>query len=185
VLLAVEELWRSLPHDVTNALAAAATARAGAPPDGGPGTCGASGGSPPGAAGGRVDGVRFYDDSKATDPHATVAAVSAASTSVVLIAGGRNKGLDLGAGRSVARLRAVVAIGEAAPTSRRPSPAVRPVGPPRPWTRPWHRRRGWPARATSCCCRPGCASFDWYGSYAERGDDFARAVVADAIGSAP
>jgi len=29
---------------------------------------------------------------------------------------------------------------------------------------------------------PACASFDWYGSYAERGDDFARwvrAVVAD------
>ena len=23
---------------------------------------------------------------------------------------------------------------------------------------------------------PACASFDWYGSYAERGDDFARAV---------
>ncbi len=25
---------------------------------------------------------------------------------------------------------------------------------------------------------PGCASFDWYRSYAERGDDFARAVHA-------
>ena len=24
---------------------------------------------------------------------------------------------------------------------------------------------------------PGCASFDWYGSYAERGDDFTRAVT--------
>jgi UDP-N-acetylmuramoylalanine--D-glutamate ligase len=23
---------------------------------------------------------------------------------------------------------------------------------------------------------PGCASFDWYGSYGERGDDFVRAV---------
>ena len=26
---------------------------------------------------------------------------------------------------------------------------------------------------------PGCASFDWYGSYSERGDDFARAVTAE------
>jgi UDP-N-acetylmuramoylalanine--D-glutamate ligase len=25
---------------------------------------------------------------------------------------------------------------------------------------------------------PGCASFDWYGGYAARGDDFARAVRA-------
>ena len=31
---------------------------------------------------------------------------------------------------------------------------------------------------------PGCASFDWYRSYAERGDDFARAVRAR-IGGGP
>ena len=31
---------------------------------------------------------------------------------------------------------------------------------------------------------PGCASFDWYGGYAERGDDFARAVRAS-IGARP
>jgi UDP-N-acetylmuramoylalanine--D-glutamate ligase len=30
---------------------------------------------------------------------------------------------------------------------------------------------------------PGCASFDWYGSYAERGDDFARAVRAELAGA--
>jgi UDP-N-acetylmuramoylalanine--D-glutamate ligase len=28
---------------------------------------------------------------------------------------------------------------------------------------------------------PGCASFDWYGSYAERGDDFARLVREQGI----
>jgi UDP-N-acetylmuramoylalanine--D-glutamate ligase len=26
---------------------------------------------------------------------------------------------------------------------------------------------------------PGCASYDWYRSYGERGDDFARAVAAE------
>ena len=30
---------------------------------------------------------------------------------------------------------------------------------------------------------PGCASFDWYGSYAERGDDFARLVRAHVGGA--
>jgi UDP-N-acetylmuramoylalanine--D-glutamate ligase len=31
---------------------------------------------------------------------------------------------------------------------------------------------------------PGCASFDWYGSYGERGDDFAR-VVGELTGQQP
>ena len=31
---------------------------------------------------------------------------------------------------------------------------------------------------------PGCASFDWYGSYAERGDHFAR-LVREMIGDLP
>ena len=41
-----------------------------------------------------------------------------------------------------------------------------------------HRGRRARSPATWCCCRPACASFDWYESYAARGDDFAREVDA-------
>jgi len=61
-----------------------------------------------------IERVTFIDDSKATDPHATLAALEELDR-VVLIAGGRNKGLDLGElTEATARLRAVIAIGEAA-----------------------------------------------------------------------
>ena len=61
-----------------------------------------------------ADGVDWYDDSKATTPHASATAVRGFDR-VVLLAGGRNKGLDLAPLGEVARhLRAVVALGEAA-----------------------------------------------------------------------
>ena len=63
---------------------------------------------------GERDGVRWIDDSKATAPHATLAALRGFD-SVVLVAGGRNKGLDLTAlAEAGPRVRAVVGIGEAA-----------------------------------------------------------------------
>src|SRR2546421_12638309 len=64
---------------------------------------------------GEANGVRWYDDSKAPNPDATLRAV-ASFDSVVLIAGGRNKGLDLSVLASEAsRVRGVIALGEAAP----------------------------------------------------------------------
>jgi UDP-N-acetylmuramoylalanine--D-glutamate ligase len=174
----VEELGRALPHDIANGLAAAATALAG-------------GASIEGVRRGLLDfrglphrvalvgeagGVRFYDDSKATTPHAAATAV-AGFESVVLIAGGRNKGLDLRVlAASAGPIRAVVAIGEAAPEVAAAFVRVRPV------TRAGSMDEA--VRAAIDAARPGdavllspgCASFDWYGSYAERGDDFARAV---------
>ena len=174
----VEELARALPHDIANGLAAAATALAG-------------GGSVEGvrrallefrglphrvALVGEAGGVRFYDDSKATTPHAAATAV-AGFESVVLIAGGRNKGLDLRAlAESAGPIRAVVAIGEAAPEVAAAFEGVRPV------TRAGSMREAVRTAVDLACpgdavlLSPGCASFDWYGSYGERGDDFAHAV---------
>ena len=125
---------------------------------------------------GEHDGVRYYDDSKATNPHATASAL-AGFEHVVLIAGGRNKALDLGGLRTHStRLRAVVAIGEAAGEVEAAfSGAVSVVR-----AASMHDA----VRAAAELARPddavllspACASFDWYESYAARGDDFAREV---------
>ena len=85
-----------MPHDIANALAAAATASVvGATTEG---ISDALRNCRPGAHRvqrvATIDGVTYFDDSKATTPHATVAALRSVEAAV-LIAGGRNKGLDL------------------------------------------------------------------------------------------
>ncbi|WP_334144067.1 UDP-N-acetylmuramoyl-L-alanine--D-glutamate ligase [Rhabdothermincola sp.] len=181
VLLAVGELGRALPHDVTNALAAAATAlAAGAAIDAVREVLRDFRGLPH-----RVElvgewtGVRWYDDSKATVPHATVAAVSGFE-SVVLIAGGRNKGLDLAAmAEAGPRLRAVVAMGEAAPEVRGVFAAICPVVEVDTGIEDVVARAAELARPGDVVLlSPGCASFDWFGSYHERGAAFQDAVRA-------
>ncbi|HEX5938059.1 MAG TPA: UDP-N-acetylmuramoyl-L-alanine--D-glutamate ligase [Actinomycetota bacterium] len=123
-----------------------------------------------------VGGVRFVDDSKATNVHATAAAIEAAGDAV-LIAGGRAKGADLTPLRDhAASLRAVVAIGEAArevvavfegavPTSIAGSieDAVRDAY---AVARP----------GDAVLLAPACASWDQFSGYAERGDRFAAAA---------
>ena len=174
----VGELPRSLPHDVANALAAAATALEG-------------GATPSGVATalrdfrglphrvelvGEAGGVRYVDDSKATAPHATLAAL-AGFDPVVLIAGGRNKGLDLSVlAEAAPRLRAVVAIGESAPEIRQAFAGSVPVFEEASMPEAVERARCVADEGDVVLLSPACASFDWYASYAERGDDFAAAV---------
>lgn len=118
------------------------------------------------------DGVAWVDDSKATNPHAALAAVSA-YPSVVLIAGGRNKGLDLTPVVTAPNVKAVVALGEAAAeiNAVRPSPvastmaeAVAIAG-------------GIAETGDTVLLAPGCASFDMFDDYGARGDAFASAVI--------
>jgi UDP-N-acetylmuramoylalanine--D-glutamate ligase len=180
-LLAVDLLPRSLPHDVANALAAVAAADAvGASADGA--RLALTGFvSLPHRVSLVVDagGVRWYDDSKATNPHAALAAIRGFE-SVVLLAGGRNKGLDLGALTEARdRIRAVVAIGDSAPDVVRAFEGVgTPVQTAPTMDAAVHLASRFARPGDAVLLSPGCASFDWYANYAERGDDFARAVHA-------
>ena len=177
-ILSVDQLPRALPHDVTNALAALATAHsAGADLEACAQALREFAGLPHRVElVGEAGGVRWFNDSKATTPEAVLAALSGFD-SVILIAGGRNKGVDLGRLSAAAdRVRAVVAIGEAAAeveAAFSPDTAVA-------------RAESMDEAVTRAAClarsgdvvllSPACASYDWYGSYIERGEDFTRAV---------
>ncbi|MBI2168961.1 MAG: UDP-N-acetylmuramoyl-L-alanine--D-glutamate ligase [Actinobacteria bacterium] len=178
VIADVSELHEARPHDIGNALAASAAAlAAGATLHGVVAALRAHEGLPHRLTlVGEAGGVRWYDDSKATNPHATLAALSGFD-SVVLMAGGRNKGLDLSVLASAAdRIRHVVAFGESAPeleavfAGRCPAERVASMG----------EAVAAAARVAvpgdSVVLSPACASFDAYSDYAARGRDFTAEV---------
>lgn len=179
----VGTLRRALPHDVTNALAsAAAVLETGLASVEHVATALGSFAGPPHRIEhvADVDGVAWYDDSKATSPHAAGVAI-AAFDHVVLIAGGRNKGLDL---RPMAampeRLRGVVAIGEAADDVAAVFAGGPTVVTAESMAAAVEQARRLALPGDTVLLSPGCASWDWYpeGGYAARGDHFAGLVRA-------
>ncbi len=144
---------------------------------------------------GRVDGVAYVDDSKATNAHAAAASLAAfGEGSVVWVAGGLAKGAtfdDLVRTRRD-RLRGVVLIGvDRAPLRdalARHAPDVPVIevaaGETEPvMTRAVHEARrlaaGAPAGVpVTVLLAPASASMDQFASYAARGDAFAAAVLA-------
>jgi UDP-N-acetylmuramoylalanine--D-glutamate ligase len=174
------ELPRALPHDLSNTAAAIAVAMAaGATVEG----CAQAARSTP-APPHRVEfvveanGVRWYDDSKATTPASVLAGVRG-FRSVVLIAGGRNKGLDLSVlAQAAPPVRTVVAIGEAAGEVASAFAGVAPVLLAASMEEAVQLGADVACLGDAVVLSPGCASFDWYTSYAKRGEHFASLVRA-------
>ena len=127
---------------------------------------------------GEIGGVRFVNDSKATNVEAARRSIESFPGGVVVIIGGRFKGGDLRRLRAPlsAAGRAVVAIGEAAPLVRDALSGVVPI------VDAASMRdavaRGYDAAALDgvVLLAPACASFDWFRDYAERGDSFKEEV---------
>ena len=137
-----------------------------------------------------IDGVRFINDSQGTQPDAVIAALRAFDPPIVLIAGGRAKGIDLAALAPVVaeRAYAAVLIGESGPdleaefraaglarTERAPDLETAVRGP----TRSPVRHAPPPARPrATVLLSPAAASFDMFVDYAARGRAFKDAVAA-------
>ncbi|MGH2827901.1 MAG: UDP-N-acetylmuramoyl-L-alanine--D-glutamate ligase [Actinomycetota bacterium] len=121
-------------------------------------------------------GVTYIDDSKATNPHATLAAVNGL-TDVVLIAGGRAKGIDLSVLKSaVPPVVAVVALGEAAEEVERVFAGLVPVATVASMHEAVAAARAKAIHGGSVLLSPGCASLDMFESYAQRGEAFAASI---------
>ena len=187
----VADVTPNAPHNVANALAAAALARSvGVSPkairDG------LQNFTPAGhriATVGVIDGVTFIDDSKATNTHAAQTSLRA-YPSVVWIAGGLAKGqsFDELVSTEAHRLRGVVLIGQdrhvIAEAVARHAPDVPVVDLDGTDTGVMatvvERARSLAAPGDVVLLAPGCASWDMFRDYAERGEMFARAVSGQA-----
>ncbi len=131
---------------------------------------------------GEREGVRWINDSKATNVGAAQAAIKglAEGRNLVLIAGGRGKGGDFAAlaGLVAAHCKAVLLIGETA------AQMAHDLGDTVPLQHCDSLQRAVTAAAAIACAgdcvllSPACASFDMFSDYAERGDAFAAAVQA-------
>jgi UDP-N-acetylmuramoylalanine--D-glutamate ligase len=182
-------------HNVANALAAAALARAcGVPPQAvRDGLRGFVPDPHRNALVGVVDGVAWVDDSKATNPHAAAASL-AAYDAVVWVAGGLLKGAPVDdLVRSAApRLRAVVLLGtDRAPfvdALRRHAPQVPVVEVARLDTGAMPEvvaaARTLARQGDTVLLAPAAASMDCFRDYAQRGELFAAQVRGTAAGTA-
>ena len=178
-IMSISRMKRSLPHDVTNALAAAAV-------------CIESGLANAEHVAhalehfenaphriqfvAEIGGVRWFNDSKATSPHAASVALRAFD-SIVLIAGGKNKGLDLSQMASEPhRMRAVVAIGASADDIARAFSGVCTVVKAENMNSAVLQANELSRNGDVVVLSPGCTSYDWYSNYGERGEDFMNCV---------
>ncbi len=127
-------------------------------------------------------GVDYIDDSKATNPHAAISAIDSYD-SVILIAGGLAKGLDIAEIVRRPSIRAAFVMGESAEVLAASAPdRTEIVGSMDDAVR---RAVAVAREGDVVLLSPGGASFDMFSSYGERGDRFAEAVVAHTKGSRP
>lgn len=124
-------------------------------------------------------GVRYIDDSKATNVGAAVRALESFENPVVWIAGGKDKGLDFRPlAAACTNVRAVILMGEAGPQID----AALPLAVPRVIVPNMDSAVTQAARLAEpgdvVLLAPACSSFDQFRSFEERGERFCAAVEA-------
>jgi UDP-N-acetylmuramoylalanine--D-glutamate ligase len=179
-IMAVSEIGMTGRHNVANALAALALGAAvGLPREAMVGALREFHGLPHRMQRVREHkGVVWYNDSKGTNPAATLAAIDGVDVRVVLIAGGDAKGADLSplAEALQRKGRGAVLIGKAAAELQSLLTGVLPVERADDMSQAVQLAAGMAQPGDAVLLSPACASTDMYRDFQERGDVFVAAV---------
>jgi UDP-N-acetylmuramoylalanine--D-glutamate ligase len=133
-----------------------------------------------------LDGVEYYNDSKATNVDATLKAIDAFPGGIWIILGGKDKGSDYGPLREPLRQRAkgVLLIGAKPPYPYAGAPIIRralegalPLADCETLDRAVAHARAQAFAGDTVLLSPACASYDQFENYEERGKRFKHLVT--------
>lgn len=121
-----------------------------------------------------IDGAAYYNDSKSTNVDSLRVALESFERPIVLIAGGRGKGSDYGVLTPLvrARVRHLITLGEDAPKLEEAFAALVSTDRAESMAHAVSMARECASAGDVVLLSPGCASFDMYDNFEERGRDF-------------
>jgi UDP-N-acetylmuramoylalanine--D-glutamate ligase len=125
-----------------------------------------------------VEGVSYYDDSKGTNVGAVLAALDGFPETVVLIAGGKDKGVDFRPLRAALgrKARAVVLLGEASGRMAMELAGAAPITVAGTLAQAVCAAAEAARKGDAVVFSPACSSFDMFRNFEERGEAFRKAV---------
>lgn len=125
-----------------------------------------------------IEGVRFYNDSKATNVDATIKALESFEKNIILILGGKDKGSDYTVMESLLRPRVkqVLLIGAATEKIERQLAGIVPMRRCETLQNAVEAAPGLSQRGDVVLLAPACASFDQFDHYEHRGRVFKELV---------
>lgn len=131
---------------------------------------------------GEIDGVRFINDSKGTNPDAAIKAIEAMKENIILIAGGydKNSTYDEFVAAFEGRVKALLLLGKTAPKIKAAAEAagftnIKTLKDMEECVREGYRMA---EPGDVVLLSPACASWDMYTSYEQRGSHFKSCVQA-------
>jgi len=124
-----------------------------------------------------VDGVTYYNDSKATNPDAVIKAVSCFDN-LILIMGGKEKNTDFFTLQEAikSRVKHLILLGDAAEKIQHTMAGLCDISRVDSMEAAVKKAQALARKEDTVMLSPACASFDMYTSYGHRGDDFKNQV---------